>query len=291
MYFLGTPIGFIMNFIYDFIGNYGLSIILLSTFVKLCTLPLTLKQQKSMAAMQQVQPLMTEIQNKYKNDKEKQSTEMMKLYKQYNISPMSGCLPMLIQFPILFGLYAAVAKPLTYMLRLSAEQITAIAQALNFNMPANSFTAEMSLAQQMSLPENIANIQALVPNVHAIDFNFLGLNLAQTPTYTVPALIWILPLLSAGLSFLSSYIMQPKQKNNDDNPMASTTKMMTYFMPLMILWIGFSVPAGLSLYWVVNSALQILQYLTIDRKAKMKIATEIAASSVATEAVKKKKRR
>lgn len=234
---------------------------------------------------------MTEIQNKYKNDKEKQSTEMMKLYKQYNISPMSGCLPMLIQFPILFGLYAAVAKPLTYMLRLTAEQITAIAQALNFNMPANSFTAEMSLAQQMSLPENIANIQALVPNVHAIDFNFLGLNLAQTPSFSVPSIIWILPVLSAGLSFLSSYIMQPKQKSNDDNPMASTTKMMTYFMPLMILWIGFSVPAGLSLYWVVNSALQILQYFTIDKKAKMKIATEIAASSITTEAVKKKKRR
>lgn len=291
MYVLGTPIGFIMNVIYDFIGNYGLSIILLSTFVKLCTLPLTLKQQKSMAAMQQVQPLMTEIQNKYKNDKEKQSAEMMKLYKQYNISPMSGCLPMLIQFPILFGLYAAIAKPLTYMLRLTAEQITAIAQALNFNMPANSFIAEMSLAQQMSLPENLASIQALVPNAHAIDFNFWGLNLAQTPNYTVPSLIWILPVLAAGLSFLSSYIMQPKQNNNDENPMASTSKMMLYLMPVMILWFGFSVPAGLSLYWVVNSALQILQYFTIDRKAKMKIATEIAASSITTEAVKKKKRR
>ena len=291
MYFLGTPIGFVMNFIYDVVGNYGLAIILLSTFVKLCTLPLTLKQQKSMAAMQQVQPLMTEIQNKYKNDKEKQSTEMMKLYKQYNISPMSGCLPMLIQFPILFGLYAAVAKPLTYMLRLTTDQINSIAQALNFTMPANSFTAEMILAQQMSLPENIDAVQALVPAAHAIDFNFLGLNLAQTPSFTVPALIWILPILSAGLSFLSSYIMQPKQKNNGDNPMASTTKMMTYFMPLMILWIGFSVPAGLSLYWLTNSALQILQYFTIDKQARMKIATEIAASSVSTEAVKKKKRR
>ncbi len=291
MYFLATPIGFVMKIIYDFIGNYGMAIILLSTFVKLCTLPLTLKQQKSMAAMQQVQPLMTEIQNKYKNDKEKQSMEMMKLYKQYNISPMSGCLPMLIQLPILFGLYAVVARPLTYMLGLTSEQITSVAQALNYTMPANSFTAEMSLAQMMSLPENLANIQALVPGVHAIDFDFLGLNLAQMPSFAVPSLIWILPALAAGLSFLSSYVMQPKQANDSDNPAASTTKMMTYMMPLMILWIGFSVPAGLSLYWVVNSALQILQYFTIDKRAKMKIATEIAASAITTEAVKNKKRR
>ncbi len=290
MYFLGTPIGFVMNWIDTFVGNYGVAIILLSTLVKLCTLPLTMKQQKSMAAMQQIQPLMTEIQNKYKNDKEKQSTEMMKLYQQYHISPMSGCLPMLIQLPILFGLYAAVAKPLTYMFGLSAEQISSVAELLQFTMPANSFTAEMSLAQVMSLPENIAAMQAMVPGIRAIDFHFLGLNLAQTPNFGVPSLIWILPLLSAGFSFLSSYMMQPKQQSNADNPAASSTKMMTYFMPLMILWIGFSVPAGLSLYWVINSLLQILQHFTIDKNAKLKIATEIAASSITTEAVKKKRR-
>ena len=108
MDFLGAPIGYIMNILYNFLSNYGLTIVVVSVLFKLIILPLTIKQQKSMAAMQEVQPILTEIQNKYANDKEKQSTEMMKVYQDYNISPFASCLPTLLQIPILIGLYGAI---------------------------------------------------------------------------------------------------------------------------------------------------------------------------------------
>jgi YidC/Oxa1 family membrane protein insertase len=126
--FIALPLGQFLHFIYNFIAfkNYGLAIILFTIFVKLAILPLAVKQYRSMAKMQEVQPHLQEIQRKYKNDKEKLNQETLKIYQEYKVNPAGGCLPLLIQMPIIISLYWVIQKPLTYMLGLG-HQITELA--------------------------------------------------------------------------------------------------------------------------------------------------------------------
>ena len=107
-----VPLGFIINMIYRLVQNYGVAIIIFTIIVKLILLPLNIKSQKAMRKQQKIQPILAELQKKYANDKEKLQQEMMKLYKDNNVSMMGGCLPMLIQMPILIGLYNVIRSPL-----------------------------------------------------------------------------------------------------------------------------------------------------------------------------------
>ena len=231
---------------------------------------------------------MTEIQHKYANDKEKQSMEMMRIYKEYNVKPFASCLPTLVQFPILIGLYGAIAKPLTFMLRFSSGQIENMAKAIGMNIAkASPYAYEIKIANQASMGEFINKVREFVPNFEPLDFTFLGLDLSLTPSFANFHIIWILPAIAAFLTFLSSYVMQVNTGNQGE--MQSTQKTMLYFFPLMILFFGFQVPAGLSLYWSVNSILQIIQYFTLDKKFKEQLANEIAVKSVSMESKKNKR--
>ena len=111
MNIISSLLGHVLNFIFGLVHNYGLSIVLFTVFVKLCLLPLTIKQTKSTKAMQDIQPKLQEIQAKYKDKPEKQQQEIMKLYQEAKINPLAGCLPLLIQMPILFGLFAVLREP------------------------------------------------------------------------------------------------------------------------------------------------------------------------------------
>lgn len=112
---LARPLGALLKLIFDLTNNYGLSIILFTIVTKLLTLPLTMKQNKSMKEMQEIQPKLKKLQEKYKNDKEQLNIKTMELYKEHNISPFGGCLPLLIQFPIIIGLFAAIREPGLYV--------------------------------------------------------------------------------------------------------------------------------------------------------------------------------
>ncbi len=127
MTFLYQIFGTILRFIYDLIANYGWSIVILSIFAKVITLPLTIKQTQSMQMMQFINPKMTELQKKYANNKEKLNEEVMNLYKQYNYSPLSGCLPLVIQMPILMGLWGALRNPELYVF--SASEFVNVSQS------------------------------------------------------------------------------------------------------------------------------------------------------------------
>ena len=105
-----TPLGYIISFIYDLVQNYGFAIIIFTLIVKIIMLPLVIKQQKSTVQMQKIQPEMQALQKKYANDQQRLGQETMKLYKKYNISPAGGCLPLLIQLPIIFGLYQVITR-------------------------------------------------------------------------------------------------------------------------------------------------------------------------------------
>ncbi|GAB6085947.1 YidC/Oxa1 family membrane protein insertase [Alkaliphilus crotonatoxidans] len=112
---LAKPLGLLLKMIYDIIGNYGLSIIIFTILVKLLMVPLTIKQMKSMKGIQEIQPKLKELQEKYKDDKEKLNVKTMELYQEYKINPFGGCLPLLIQFPILIGLFAVLREPGIYV--------------------------------------------------------------------------------------------------------------------------------------------------------------------------------
>lgn len=271
MDFLGVPIGYMMDFINRLVCNYGLTIVIISILFKIILLPLTMKQQKSTQAMQAIQPKIAEIQKKYANEKERQSMEMMKLYKEYNVKPLAGCLPTLLQFPILIGLYGAIAKPLKFMFHMSGTQISSLCSLLGLN--GGDYYVQIKAAQMAGNSEFISQAQAISSNIRAVDFNFLGLDLAGSPQLRYLTVFWILPILAGVLTYVSSRLMQGAQTPGQEGQKAM--KVMNWLFPVMITWFGFQVPAGLSLYWVTNSVLQIVQFYTIDRKYKEKIALAV----------------
>ena len=115
--FFANILSYIINPIYNLVGNYGVAVILFTVIVKVLLVPLGVKQQKTMVKTKQIKPELDKIQSKYKNDKEKLNEETMKLYQKYDINPMGGCLPLLVQFPILLGLYRVIQHPINWILR------------------------------------------------------------------------------------------------------------------------------------------------------------------------------
>lgn len=123
---LAKPLGALLKLIYDWTNNYGLSVVLFTIVVKLITVPLTIKQTRSMKEMQSIQPEIKKLQEKYKDDKEQLNVKTLELYKEHNINPFSGCLPLLIQLPIIIGLFAALREPARYVF-----ESEAVYQAIN----------------------------------------------------------------------------------------------------------------------------------------------------------------
>jgi YidC/Oxa1 family membrane protein insertase len=205
--------------------NFGLSIIGLTVLIRLITMKLTLKQIKSTRAMSTVQPKLKEIQSRYKNDRQKISSETFRIYKENGVNPI-GCLgPMIIQMPIWIGLYWALIRVLP------------------------------------SSPENLADLSKLLyswlPMVHTavpVDSSFLWLDLS------VPDSSFILPLMVGASMWLQQKMMTyPSQ----DPKQQQTQQMMLWMMPLMFIFFSFSFPSGLALYWVISNLMGVaIQYFT-----------------------------
>ena len=260
--------------------------------IKALLLPLGLKQQKSTTKMQQVQPKLAEIQAKYASDQQKLSEETMKLYKEYGVNPMGGCLPLLIQLPILFGLYRVIYSPLTYMLHMSEDQVTALT------------TQYVEKFGEIS-GKAAAQAQILIAKANdLINFDFLGLDISATPSISDPSIIWIIPILAGVTTYLTSKVttmmsgnkkkeqktdengvvkkervLSPDQKSNagSANSAESMTKTMSIMMPLMTLWITFTLPATLGVYWTISNIVSILQTVVLNGYFKKKLESEIAA--------------
>ncbi len=217
MSFIMSILGWILSFLFSIVHNYGIAIILFTVLIKLLLFPMELKQKRSMSKTQKIQPLLMEVQKKYANDKEKLSQETMKLYKKYGISPMSGCLPMLIQLPIIFALFYVIRKPLIYMVGIefsetwriaeafeywvaniaSPEQLATVPQAIkdavangnNLVSGSNLFgNYEINIAEIIANNPEILNHRFIVEHwgtsgIPSVDFNFLGMNLAKAPSF------------------------------------------------------------------------------------------------------------
>lgn len=291
-----TPLGAILGFIYQFVGNYGWSLVIFTLLVKLVLLPLGLKQQKSTVKMQQVQPKIQQLQEKYGNDQQKLSEETMKLYKEYGVNPMGGCLPLLIQLPILFGLYRVIYKPITFMLH-RGDEIASLTE---------QFMANSELVEKYGDITARATQQAeiiLAKAFELINFDFLGLDISATPSITNPSLIWIVPILATVTTYLTSKItsamgnikkekdkneeqkpqrvLSPEQKTNTGSTSSaeSMTKSMSIMMPIMTLWITFTLPATIGVYWTISNLASLLQTVFLNGYYKNKMQVEVAEKS------------
>ena len=311
------PLGFILRTIYGFVGNYGWSIIIFTILIKLILFPLTYKSQKSMEKQKRIQPLLTELQAKYANDKEKLQKEMSKLYQENGINPLGGCLPMLLQFPILIGLYQVISRPLTYLLNIRLTD-AGVVDKLNLLITKFAQTGGTFEKYGSMTAETLYNRAQIVVSKYGptvgfdeffVNFNFFGMDLSAFPSSVVtpikqgliPTLgtlaLVLIPLLAAFTTWLSSKLMQPSKEDaqranaNSENTAADMSKSMTYMMPIMTGFITFTLPTGMGLYWIVSNVMQILQQRVIEFIMKRKGEDVDVEGYLAAEADRKKRKK
>ena len=300
-----VPFGYLMGWLYQFTNNYGIALILFSVIVQLVMLPMTAKSKKSMMKMSRLQPRMQEIQRRYADDPQRQNAAIQAMYKEEGVSMGGGCLWSLVPMLIIIPLYTVVRQPLVYMLHESLEtanQIvdvlkTAAPEAFGSNAYYNQITAAQLIPQYADvLKEAIPTISDTVLN--GVNFGFLGCNLGLIPPFNVFAStfwtwpnvgLFLLALLSAGNQVVTMWI---NQKMNDsvvtnkdgiqdketaqNSQAAQTSKVMMYTMPLMMLWIGFTVPASLSLYWLIGGVVRTIEDMLLTKKYRTQYDAEDA---------------
>jgi len=263
--FIAKPLGQFLYWIYNTVAfqNYGLAIIIFTIIVRAAMVPLTLKQYKSTAEMQKVQPLLKEVQRKYANDKEKLNQETMKLYQEHKINPAGGCLPLLIQMPILFALWQVITKPLKFMLGFSAEHLAELATKAGVK-GAYTEIDTITYFIKNGLGDQVGNLNMFFPS-HAH-----GINLGSIPTYHLDQLsadptkiiLLLLPLIAVVTTYFTTRMSMPKTTDKTTNPMGNS---MMYISPLMTLIFSFQFPAGLALYWIAGNIFAIGQQYYVNK--------------------------
>lgn len=277
---LGIPLGYVMYWIYKFIPNYGIALLVFTVLTRLLMFPMTIRQQKSTAKMSLMQPRIQEIQKKYKDDQQRMNEEMQKLYDDEGFNPMSGCMPMLIQFPILMGLIDVIYRPLTHIIRLPSAVISKAIKLVNLmGVPAISNIAELEvikIARQNPMFFGMLGASSLSA-INELDYTFLGINLMETPTSSMFTDIFrgsfnpviIIPILSGLTSLLLSIYTQKTTAvtaaPDAQDASAGMMKSMMIFMPIMSLMIAMSVPAGVGLYWVYSNVVGVLQNMYVNK--------------------------
>ena len=297
-YLITRPMGFIIEHIYNLVSNYGLAIIIFTILIKLILIPLNIHSQKAMKKQQKIQPLMAELQKKYANDQEKLQREMMKIYKENNISMTGGRLPMLIQMPILIGLYQVIQKPLSYLAGVDWANASVINEVIrlkdamvnlgyNIGNLANATMEQLANNSQIQLSKwagivgtQGTALEGVSGGVHpwVLNFNFLGLDLSNAPSAAFGhimaldfsnmsvILLLLIPVLAVIASVISMKVTQAQtgQNQNTEGQAAQMTKSMNLMMPVMTAFFTVTLPAGLGLYWIISSVVQILQQLILN---------------------------
>ncbi|MDD6872334.1 MAG: YidC/Oxa1 family membrane protein insertase [Clostridiales bacterium] len=296
--FIGDILRWALDLIYSLVGNYGWAVLIFTLLIRLVLMPLDIKSRKSMKAMQNVQPKIDELNKKYANDKDKLNQKMADLYKKEKINPLSGCLPMLIQLPILFAMFAVmreVANEETIQMILEIKQnilagienyqpkLQSLLWIKNVFQP-DSFMSTVVPAFGSTLPEitkasgtvTMEMIEEAKAFLQTNEYSAWAANYGNAVAYSAPLLMWtitipkkfnglfILPILSAVSQFFTSKFMNAGQQSSNAQQ-ASTNKFMQWFFPLFSLWICASSNAAFALYWVFINVFQIAQQFIIGK--------------------------
>ena len=286
LYILGWPLGYVMEWIYKLIPNYGWDIILFTLLITLVKIPLQLNQQKSMARMSAFQPMLLDIQKKYKDKPEKQQEEMLKL-QQYGYKPSAGCLPMLVNFLVMFGVIEVVYRPLQRIFHIGTEAITAAGEALTaLGVSFTTVTRDTNIIAQVLAGESTVTSCFTPEQVSTITefgqhMDFFGIDLTRVPQYSLAAEnlpLLIFPVLAIVTMFLSTHISMKASGQE----MQGSMKLTMYMMPLMYLFFCFTVPCAFSLYYVVSNILMTVQSIVMKKiydpeKMKQEVLDQMAA--------------
>lgn len=254
--------GAIIRVIYHLVGNdYAISIVIFTIFTKLLLLPLYLKQIKSTEEINKITPEDKRIREKYKNDKTKMSEELTKLYSEHKINPLGGCLPVLIQIPIILAMFYIVKQPLTYIVQTPQDQIKTYAQ-------------QILNKEDVTKNEMVANEIQIANQYKLIDMHAVGLNLGDTPSNVFnkdaskranPASLAI-PILSLIFSVIQTRQLQKNSNlTEEQREMQKTTNLM---LPMFSAIIAYSMPLALGVYWLLGSIIQVIQQLVINKIIK-----------------------
>ena len=304
---IATVLGYVMDILLRFTSsfgvlNVGMCIILFTIVMKTLMIPLTIKQQKTTKLMSVMNPEIQAIQKKYKgkSDQEsmqRQNVEIQAVYEKYGTSMTGGCLPLLIQMPILLALYRVIYNIPAYVPSVRVyfdnvvtplmgqadyaqklQEITNIATACGGKLDKFDFTNANRLVDMLYKfsTSQWGELQSLFPAISdVIGQNaavvermntFLGLNMAEAPGW-VPSFAWIIPVLAAVSQWFSTKLMsgnQPSTSADAENPMAQSMKTMTTTMPLFSAFICITMPAGLGIYWIATSVVTIIQQLIVN---------------------------
>ena len=308
--YLSPIFGYIMLGIYKLVGGfggYGFALILFTILARCLMLPTAVSQQKGMAKQQRLAPKIRRIQEKYAGNQQKIQEEMQALYQREGYNPMSaGCLPMLIQMPLIIGLFGVMYNPLRYALGLSADEINVIQDIFVKIAEASPDEAISSLIKKgteryypmyivqhfdmikdalaQSKEVSKSTIDAIASFVAEKKFEFFGLQLGVKPSFKERNIYWIIPILSGVTSLAQSLIMQAQQKKaNPEMAKNPATGCMTLFMPIMSVYFTFLFPSGIGVYWIVSNIFSTVQSYIMKKTngAQVEIAKLMVKETVA----------
>lgn len=301
--FFANIFGYLLNFINNLVGNYGLAIILFTVVIKLIMLPISIKQQKSMKKNAKIQKEIKVLQFKYKKDPEKLNKEMMELYKKENMSPFSGCFTAIIQFILLISIFNMVRLPLTYITKVSHDDINNYVNVMKENNIQVSQYYEIDIIREKQKLQELLPEDQILKNIN-FNMQFLGLDLGKIPQQNLKDwTVYIIPLLYILSTYISMKLTNTMQKKDDEkyenkdviditdkkdnqnmpdekidkkeqekDDMEATMKqynsMMAWMMPILAVSVSLAAPLGLALYWLVNNILMIAERLVLDKSIK-----------------------
>ena len=286
LYILGWPLGYVMEWIYKLIPNYGWDIILFTLLITVIKIPLQLNQQKSMARMSAFQPMVAEIQKKYRDKPEKQQEELMKLQEQ-GYKPTAGCMPMLVNFLVMFGVIEVVYRPLQRIFHIGADAITAAGDAMTaLGISFTQVTRDTNIIAQVLAGESTVTSVFTADQLNTITefgqhMDFFGIDLTRVPQYSLAAdnlPLLIFPILAVVTMFISTHISMKASGQE----MQGSMKLTMYMMPLMYVFFCFTVPCAFSLYYVISNIVmtvqtQVMRKIYDPEKMKEQVKAEIAS--------------
>ena len=287
LYILGVPLGYVMEWIYNLIPNYGWDIIIFTIVIRLISIPLQLNQQKSMAKMSAFQPMIVDIQKKYKDKPEKQQEELLKLQQEYGYKPTAGCMPMLVNFLVMFGVIEVVYRPLQRIFHIGADALTAAGEALTtLGISFTTVTRDTNIIAQVIAGESTVTSCFTPDQVSTITefgqhMDFFGIDLTRVPQYSLAAEnlpLLIFPVLAIVTMFISTHISMKASGQQ----MQGSMKLTMYMMPLMYLFFCFTYPLAFSLYYVISNIVmtaqtQVMRKFYDPEKMRKEVEAEIAA--------------